>query len=168
MSFFLVAAVAMAATAIGQEVENETEALGRVRAEDREGARFVIAGDDWVPLKYIKTPAPGGVLDFSTQPYLHRPAGKFGRVVAKDGHFEFENLPGVPQRFYGVNLCNDANFPDHETAVALAERLSRMGYNCVRLHHHDRMLTGGKGPEIVPDAAERLDFFVAELITRGI
>ena len=170
VSGFLCAAlaVAVATTAVGQEVENETEALGKVRAEDREGTQFVIEGDDWIPLKYIKTPASGGVLDFSTQPYLHRPAGKFGRVVAKNGHFEFENLPGVPQRFYGVNLCNDANFPDHKTAVELAERLSRMGYNCVRFHHHDRMLARGKGPELDADAVERLDYFVAELIKRGI
>ena len=153
---------------VSQEVENETEALGEVRPQDQKGERFVVGGDDWVPLKYIKTPASGGVLDFSTQPYLHRPAGKFGRVVVRNGHFEFENLPGVPQRFYGVNLCNDANFPDHKTAVEMAERFSRMGYNCVRLHHHDMMLTGGKGPEIDPDAADRMDYLVAELIKRGI
>ena len=161
---FLVAVAAVFA----QEVENETEALGVVRAKETEGERFVIEGDDWVPLKYIKTPASGGVLDFSTQPYLHRPAGKFGRVVVRNGHFEFENLPGVPQRFYGVNLCNDANFPDHKTAEEMAERFSRMGYNCVRLHHHDMILAGGKGPEIDPGAADRMDYLVAELIKRGI
>ena len=85
---------------VSQEVENETEALGEVRPQDQKGERFVVEGDDWVPLKYIKTPASGGVLDFSTQPYLHRPAGKFGRVVVRNGHFEFENLPGVPQLLY--------------------------------------------------------------------
>ena len=165
----LAMAVAIASLpVVSQEVENETEALGEVRPQDQKGERFVVGGDDWVPLKYIKTPASGGVLDFSTQPYLHRPAGKFGRVVVRNGHFEFENLPGVPQRFYGVNLCSDANFPDHKTAEEMAERFSRMGYNCVRLHHHDMMLTGGKGPEIDPDAADRMDYLVAELIKRGI
>ena len=165
---FAMAVAVACSVGYSQEVENETEALGKVKPEERTGAQFVIAGDDWVPLKYIKTPAAGGVLDFSSQPYIHRPAGKFGRVVARNGHFEFENLPGVPQRFYGVNLCNDANFPDHKTAVEMAERFSRMGYNCVRLHHHDRMLTGGKGPEIDLEAAERMDYLVAEFIKRGI
>ena len=165
---FAMAVAVACSVGYSQEVENETEALGKVKPEEHEGARFVIEGEDWIPLKYIKMPAAGGVLDFSSQPYIHRPAGRFGRVVARNGHFEFENLPGVPQRFYGVNLCNDANFPDHKTAVEMAERFSRMGYNCVRLHHHDRMLTGGKGPEINPEAAERMDFLVAELIKRGI
>lgn len=161
-------AAAVAATAVGQEVENEIDALGKVRLEGRKGTQFVIAGGDWVPLEYIKTPAKGSVLDFSDMPYVHRPSGRFGRVVVRNGHFEFENLPGVPQRFYGVNLCNDVNFPDRKTAVELAERLSRMGYNCVRIHHHDRILAGGKGPEIDLIAADRLDFLVAELIKRGI
>ena len=30
-------------------------------------------------------------------------AGAYGRVIAKGPHFELEKLPGVKQRFYGVN-----------------------------------------------------------------
>ena len=74
---FAMAVAVACSVGYSQEVENETEALGKVKPEERTGAQFVIAGDDWVPLKYIKTPAAGGVLDFSSQPYIHRPAGKF-------------------------------------------------------------------------------------------
>ena len=123
---------------------------------------FVIeAGEKWIPLAVSTDIKEGSALDFSGLGLHDAPAGKYGWLVSRNGHAEFEQRPGVAARFYGVNLCNDVNFPDHETAVEMAERFSRMGYNCVRLHHHDRMLTGGKGPEIDPEAAERMDYLVA-------
>ena len=55
----LAMAVAIASLpVVSQEVENETEALGEVRPQDQKGERFVVGGDDWVPLKYINYSFP--------------------------------------------------------------------------------------------------------------
>ena len=67
---------------------------------------------------------------------MDAPAGKHGRVVVRDGHFEFEKLPGVKQRFYGVNLVFGACYMSEAETEELADRIARMGYNTVRIHHH--------------------------------
>lgn len=54
----------------------------------------------------------------------------------EDGHFVFANT-GERARFWGVNLCFSANFPDVNTAEKLAARLAKLGFNAVRLHHMD-------------------------------
>ena len=155
------------------EIDTALDAQAPATASELGSGEFVIAaGEGWIPFEYRKAVEPGSALDFSKLAHRHAPAGKFGRVVVKGGHFEFERLPGVPQRFWGANLCNDANFPDHETAVVLAERLSAIGYNAVRIHHHDGGLVGGKDrlgvTDLDPEAVDRLDFFAAELFKRGI
>ncbi|MBP5544187.1 MAG: hypothetical protein ILM98_08935 [Kiritimatiellae bacterium] len=104
----------------------------------RNAEPFVIeAGEDWIPLDNRRDIVAGSALDFSAIVPHHSPAGKFGWLRNVGGHFEFESLPGKQQRFYGVNLCLTANYPDHATADALVTRLRRLGYNAVRIHHHD-------------------------------
>ena len=97
----------------------------------------IIEGKDWVRLEYFKDIEPGSALDFSSQGLQDAPSGKHGWLKSVGGHFEFENLPGVGQRFYGVNLCYSANYLDHDLADRLVDRLVRFGYNSVRIHHHD-------------------------------
>ena len=85
-----------------------------------------------------------------------------------------------------MNLCGTANFPDHELAGLLADRLARAGYNAVRIHHHDRAWAkafaarqqaddnkggcGGSGarPSSFVDEIDRLDYFLARCFERGI
>ena len=111
------------------------------------------AGPDWIPLHAENPIEEGGALDFSGMRPTGRPCGAFGRVVARGGHFEFEGLPGVPQRFYGANLCYWACFPkDLADARDLARTLARVGYNAVRIHHHDGYCVAKDDP-----AATRLD-----------
>ena len=96
------------------------------------------APDAWVPFTQNPWIEPGSALDFSALRGTDAPAGCRGRVVAVGNHFEFEGLPGVPQRFYGINLCFGANYPETpEDARRFAANLARMGYNAVRIHHHD-------------------------------
>ena len=131
-------------------------------------------GKDWVRLDFHKDVEPGSALDFSGQGFQDAPAGKHGWLRAVGGHFEFEGLPGVEQRFYGVNLCDTANFPDHELADRLADRLARAGYNAVRIHHHDRAwaaayaLRANDDGVVSDDAIDRLDYFLARCFKRGI
>ena len=101
----------------------------------------IAAGDGWVPLTCETEIEPGSALDFSAMGLLEAPAGKHGWLISRpDGTFAFEQAPDTPQRFYGVNLCFSAHYLAHEQADRLAERLARMGYNAVRVHHYEREL----------------------------
>ena len=154
--------------------ERRTLAFTLAGPEPRALKRFVPnrieAGPDWIPVAVDPDVEPGSALDFTDVVPHDAPAGAHGRVVARGPHFEFEGLPGVAQRFYGVNLCFDANFPDHDAARRAAERLARTGYNAVRFHHHDGGLSGWApdSTALAPEKADRFDFLAAELISRGI
>lgn len=104
-----------------------------------------------------------------------RPAGRNGRLLAKGGHF-IEARTGARVNLFGTNLPARSALPPKADAPKIAARLAKMGINAVRLHH----LQNGWDPEgtvwradrmyleLSPDALDRLDFFVAELIKRGI
>ena len=136
------------------------------------------AGPDWIPLS---PPAPGtdwiepgSALDFSAVVPHHEPAGKFGRVVAVGDHFEFENRPGEEVRFCGVNLVHGANVPEPENADRFAANLARMGFNSVRIHHHEAFLVGAKphGNGAALDISDRnwekFDALVAACVRHGL
>ena len=135
------------------------------------------AGPDWIPLRFDPWIEPGSALDFTEALPHHAPAGKFGRVVAVGDHFEFEKRPGVPQRFYGVNLCFSANLPSsREAADRFVDNLVRMGYNALRIHHHERFLIVDNGwyypgqDDVTPTSEqwEKFDNLVAACVERGI
>ncbi len=148
--------------------------IAGVGAYDPAGSRPVsLDGDpDWVPLAANPWIVPGSALDFSSIRATEAPAGKHGRVVARGGHFEFENLPGVPQRFYGINICGDANTPPLGSADRFAANLARAGYNAIRFHHHETDLVRGTGDpsatKLNPKRAERFDALVAACVKHGI
>ena len=137
-------------------------------------------GPDWTPVATEPWIEPGSALDFSGVVPHHAPAGKFGRVIAVGDHFEFEGLPGVPQRFYGVNINGEANTPSTpEAAERFAANLARMGYNALRIHHHGRALLSEPGHINEPDrcaddtrpdpaAMDRFDALVAACVRHGI
>lgn len=126
-------------------------------------------GPDWVPIHVENEVVEGSALDFS---FLSEgsPTGILPRIVARGRHFEFEDSPGVPRRFFGVNICGDANFADPARAEAFVRQLRRRGYNALRLHHHDNGLVAGStdGTTINPDKLDRLDAFVAACARNGI
>ena len=136
----------------------------------RDAPVTIVAGANWIPLRQSLDIAPGSALDFSKLVPWHAPAGAHGRVVAENGGFAFEKLPGVRQRFYGANLCFSANYVSAEEARTLATRFRRIGYNTVRLHHHDNLLVEGS-PDKTAVNAERfaqLDALMAAFIDNGI
>ena len=129
------------------------------------------AGKDWLPFRSETGVRAGSALDFSLICGLDAPAGKYGRVVSRDRHFEFERRPGVPQRFYGVNLCFSANFHQtREEAFGFARMLARLGYNAVRIHHHDGTLVEGgqDSTTLNQDRLRELDALVAACVENGI
>ena len=130
---------------------------------------------EWISLPAALDVAPGTALDFSTlvPGSADAPAGKHGRVIATpDGHFAFEDSPGIPRRFYGPNLCFSASFLSEDEADALALRFRRIGYNSVRIHHYDNewCLTRGSadGTTPNPDQFEALDRTVAVFLRHGL
>ena len=127
-------------------------------------------GKDWTPIDYRRDIEPFSALDFSHMGFADAPAGRHGWLRNVGGHFEFERLPGRPQRFYGLNLCGTANFPDHALADTLVARFRRLGYNALRMHHHDNGMVGHKtdGVALDPDAMDRFDYFVAAAIRQGL
>ena len=132
----------------------------------------VSAGKEWLPFDVPEEVAEGSVLDFSRMRPTGKPAGKFGRLVARGAHFEFEGLPGVSQRFYGVNLCGTANYPETmEAARKIARTIARVGYNSVRIHHHDGGCVDKDDPAHTRlDEAQmrKMDFLVAACVEEGL
>ena len=123
---------------------------------------------------------PLGLIDHDASPvdlrFLnHTPAGSKGFVKAEDGAFVFED--GTPARFWGTNLAAYALFMDKETIDRHAERIARLGYNLVRMHHHDSMrwvqptvidLSRDDSRHLDLDAMDRFDYWVAALKERGV
>jgi hypothetical protein len=131
----------------------------------------ILAGEDWVPLKLSLEIEPGSALDFSGKGFHSAPAGKHGRVIAReDGQFAFEKLPKVAQRFYGINLCFSAQYLSHSQADRLADRLVRLGYNTLRIHHYEGILAEGQfeTTQFNPQRLDQLDYLVGALARRGI
>jgi hypothetical protein len=133
------------------------------------GPVTIAAGGEWIPLRDTTDVAPGSALDFSKLGWMDAPAGKYGRVAARGAHFEFEKKPGVPQRFYGCNLCFSANFLSESEANALCSRMARLGYNALRIHHYERDLCDRKdGTTILPAKMAELDNLLNACIENGI
>ncbi len=138
---------------------------------DHDAPVILAAGPNWIPLDYSPEIEAGSALDFSNQGQLDAPAGKHGRVLARpDGTFAFEKNPESPRRFYGVNLCGTSQYLDHEQADRFADRLARIGYNTVRIHHYESSLVRG-GTETVtlnPERLDQFDYLLAAFKKKGI
>ena len=108
------------------------------------------------------------------------PAGKNGFIRAQGERFV--DGQGKTVRFWGVNVSYQGAFPDKDKAPLIAARLAKLGFNAVRLHQYETSAVpgslwkgGGIGSsriaqprEVDSEQLDRLDFFVAELIKRGI
>ena len=136
------------------------------------GDYVVREGDDWRPIRFDVTKIEkDSILDFGALLNHHRPAGKYGALKVVGDHFEFEKLPGVKQRFFGVNLSEASNLPSKEDAPRLAEAIARAGYNSVRFHHYDDLIVrkdGDTTTEMDPEKIDRFDFLIKQFKDRGI
>ena len=114
-------------------------------------------------------PAAPGLL--AADSLLDAPAGQHGGIVVRDGHF-YSGDNRV--RLWGMNFAFGANFPTHEQADAVANRLARFGINAVRLHHMDNqpfpngIFADASLTTLSPEALDRLDYLIAAFKKRGI
>ena len=131
-----------------------------------------VPGRDFVPLAYKADIVEGSALDFSGIVPRHV-CGAYGRLRPKNGHFEFDKLPGVRQKFFGMNLHSYACYHTPEEARRLVDLFVRCGYNAVRFHNYENEfmgLTMGSPDEAtpVPERFEGLDNLVAACRERGL
>jgi len=143
----------------GRELIRYLEKKGRRRLT--ESQETIRPGAHWARLDNPREIVPGSALDFSSIGGLDAPAGKYGWLRNEKGGFAFEKSGAVPVRFHGINLCYTANYPNAKTAEILIDRLARLGYNSIRLHHHDDMWSHD------PDSRDSLDYLISVAINRG-
>lgn len=115
-------------------------------------------------------------IDLSGLNSRERPAGKRGFVRAMGEKLVFED--GSQARFWGTNITASTLFKTSKLNIRKqAARLSRMGFNLVRLHHHDSFWVKPNifGPETVSDtqnldkgSLDKLDWWIKCLKDEGI
>jgi len=113
-------------------------------------------------------------LSFLNEP--ERPAGKRGFVKAKGDQLIYED--GSVAKFWGTNISAYALFNTPKDNVKLqAKRLSELGFNLVRLHHHDSSWVepnifgsqkANNTKAINPDSIEKIDWWIKCLKDEGI
>lgn len=101
----------------------------------------------------------------------HRPAGRHGAVVSRDGRLVFAD--GTPTRFWGSGYAS-WDVSDAEMATWL-DRLASMGVTMVRLHglesavHGANLFRAGEATSTIdPDRLQRLQRYVSACSERGI
>jgi hypothetical protein len=125
---------------------------------------------DWVELPHEMAIEKDSIVDFS---YMSDgPAGKYGRIISKDGHYAYEKT-GQRVKLIGANLCYSANYLEKTEADKLAEQFKKMGYNTVRFHHTDVYLIKGdwssnKSDDINPEYLDKLDYMFSAMKDAGM
>ena len=105
----------------------------------------------------------------------HRPAGVHGRVKTVGEDLQFED--GTPARFWGTNVTAQALFiGTNEDIKQQAKRIAALGYNLVRIHHHDVgwirknvfESSDGTTQRLDHEALDRIDWWIKCLKDEGI
>jgi len=107
--------------------------------------------------------------------FLNHKPGAHGFVRANGDRLEFED--GTPARFWGINVMAYALFAPNEQIEVHARRLAQLGFNLVRLHHHDS--TGWVSPTVIEKNSDssrqlsargidRIDYWIKCLSDNGI
>jgi hypothetical protein len=124
-------------------------------------------GQEFVPFAIPARISPGQAIWVTN----YKPIETGSERLTAAEHFRRDSR-GV--RIWGVNLCFGGNFPTHEDAPYVAERLAAAGVNSVRCHHLDTsrwprgIWNSRDGKTIEPQALDRLDYLINELAQRGI
>lgn len=104
-----------------------------------------------------------------------KPAGLRGRVLAQGAELVFED--GTPARFWGANLQAYALFATHPANIrAQAKRIAALGFNLIRIHHHDSHwatpnIFGENAPgttRLDPQSLNTLDQWISALKDEGV
>ncbi|MFZ6742774.1 hypothetical protein ACO0LC_06095 [Undibacterium sp. JH2W] len=144
---------------------------------------FVTAGDiSWYRFE-VNEDTLSPVVDFAG---MNHALDASDRVFVKQGHFYRVGQDGKPGtkddgrvRFFGISLASAANFPEEKDAQKIARRLRKLGFNTVRLHHLDTILSDSQEqprgilttaayPSFNEAALRRLRVFINALKAEGL
>ncbi|MDP6634026.1 MAG: hypothetical protein QGG42_03940 [Phycisphaerae bacterium] len=109
--------------------------------------------------------------EISLAGWLERPAGKHGRIVRKGNDLIYNHKP---IKLWGLNVCYSSCAPDKKLADQRAGFYAKYGVNSVRLHKYADgpgwagIQSASSFAEFDPDGLDRLDYFIAQLKTKGI
>ena len=123
-----------------------------------------------------------GILSEKASPvdlsYLNKndiPAGKHGFVKAQADKLVFED--GVPVKFWGGNLMAYALYSTSDVDIkAQAKRIAQLGFNLMRIHHHDSSWVqpnifknqADNTQELSAEAFKKLDWWIKCLKDQGV
>lgn len=105
----------------------------------------------------------------------HRPAGVHGRIEARGDRLVFAD--GTPARLWGTNVVAYSLFSaDRDTIAAQARRIAALGFNLVRIHHHDShwvepniFVAGASDTQALSDdSLAKLDWWIKCLQDEGV
>ncbi|RRJ96451.1 hypothetical protein Ga0100231_021565 [Opitutaceae bacterium TAV4] len=178
LSFAATTCSGIAATALDDALNDADGAATATESAATAKSEQIVftTSEDYIPVKGPRRVKKGGIFDFSTKPWIFdAPAGKHGFIRAVGEHFEFENRPGKPVRFNGLNLM-DVPSADSALVESDADAMAEAGYNLLRLHHFDDWIADYKASdpkryhsgELDPVNLDRLDRIVAACKKRGI
>ena len=137
---------------------------------------------EWYPFA-INEEQLSNITDFSG---LNHPLSNADRLFVKGAHFYKVGVDKKANtnddqrvRLFGISLSGPANFPREEDAPKIAKRLRSLGFNAVRLHHLDSVLsdseekpqgilTTGAYPSFNSVAVQRLRALIDALSREGI
>ena len=120
-------------------------------------------------------PADQFPVDLSYLNAAEKPAGKRGFLSEADGQLAFAD--GTRARFWGTNLTAYALFQTGlDDTVQQARRLSKLGFNLIRIHHLDSAWVkpnifasdGAGGVTLNAEAMRALDWWIKALSDEGI
>lgn len=137
----------------------------KLQAQDKSG---------WLPSLMDAQSAP---VDLSFLNAADVPAGKRGRVERRGDRLVFKD--NTTARFWGTNITANALFRTPKKEIQnQAKRLSKLGFNLVRLHHHDSPwvnpnIFGDRNKRestraLDPVALDAIDHWIAALKAEGI
>lgn len=135
--------------------------------------------------RYDPAPGPGwfpGALAWDSSPVDlrslnadDRPAGRRGRITADGDRLLLGD--GSPARFWGANITSYSLFrTPHDLVPAQARRMAQLGYNLMRIHHHDSAwvnpnIFGTRATStrtLDPESLAKIDWWIKCLRDEGI
>ena len=126
---------------------------------------YDFAKESWKPIDIKDTmTVEGSILDVSKD-MGEKPAGKYGRVVVRNGHFEFENRPNVRVKFKSTNWRPASHFPyqfkDKKNIDKLIGNARARGYNMIRWRLSQEILESVVAPYTFrEDYMDRYDYLL--------
>jgi len=114
-------------------------------------------------------------IDLSYLNKNHIPAGKKGFIKRKNDQLFFED--GSPAKFWGANIQAYALFQSSSTDIKRhAKRISQLGFNLIRIHHHDSSWVtpnifkdqNNNTQELSDSALKKIDWWIKCLKDEGV